>query len=76
MGGEAVGFKNFTVDDAPFPGGFMGVFIVFIAAGFSFQGTEIVGVAAGESEDPARNIPKAIKVSSGGSCSFTYWQSS
>ncbi|MGE7905852.1 amino acid permease [Peribacillus sp. NPDC094092] len=61
MGGEAVGFKNFTVDDAPFPGGFMGVFIVFIAAGFSFQGTEIVGVAAGESEDPARNIPKAIK---------------
>ncbi|WP_458354040.1 amino acid permease [Peribacillus frigoritolerans] len=61
MGGEAVGFKNFTIDDAPFPGGFMGVFIVFIAAGFSFQGTEIVGVAAGESEDPARNIPKAIK---------------
>ncbi|MFE0507014.1 amino acid permease [Peribacillus butanolivorans] len=61
MGGEAVGFKNFTVDDAPFPGGFMGVFIVFIAAGFSFQGTEIVGVAAGESEDPAKNIPKAIK---------------
>ncbi|MEF2096389.1 amino acid permease [Bacillus sp. CFBP9009] len=61
MGGEAVGFKNFTVDEAPFPGGFMGVFIVFIAAGFSFQGTEIVGVAAGESEDPARNIPKAIK---------------
>ncbi|MBB2480455.1 amino acid permease [Bacillus sp. APMAM] len=61
MGGEVIGFKNFTVDKAPFPGGFLGVFIVFIAAGFSFQGTEIVGVAAGESEDPAKNVPKAIK---------------
>ncbi|MFJ7890804.1 amino acid permease [Lysinibacillus xylanilyticus] len=61
MGGEAVGFKNFTVDDAPFSGGTLGVFIVFIAAGFSFQGTEIVGVAAGESENPAKNVPTAIK---------------
>jgi lysine-specific permease len=61
MGGESVGFTNFTVDDAPFSGGLLGVFIVFIAAGFSFQGTEIVGVAAGESEDPAKNIPKAVK---------------
>lgn len=61
MGGEAVGFKNFTYNDAPFSGGYLGVFIVFIAAGFSFQGTEIVGVAAGESKDPATTVPKAIK---------------
>ncbi|OCA91850.1 amino acid permease [Pseudobacillus wudalianchiensis] len=61
MGGEEIGFKNFTMGEAPFSGGLLGVFIVFIAAGFSFQGTEIVGVAAGESEDPAKNIPKAIK---------------
>jgi lysine-specific permease len=61
MGGEVIGFRNFTVDKAPFPGGMLGTFIIFIAAGFSFQGTEIVGVAAGESEDPAKNIPKAIK---------------
>lgn len=61
MGGEAVGFKNFTVDKAPFSGGILSVFVVFIAAGFSFQGTEIVGVTAGESEDPAKNVPKAIK---------------
>lgn len=26
-GGETVGFKNFTVDDAPFLGGLLGVFI-------------------------------------------------
>ncbi|MFC7393177.1 amino acid permease [Scopulibacillus cellulosilyticus] len=61
MGGEAVGVKNFTVGKAPFSGGFMGIFSIFIAAGFSFQGTEIVGVAAGESENPAKNVPKAVK---------------
>lgn len=31
-----------------------------MVAGFSFQGTELVGIAAGESEDPEKNIPKAI----------------
>lgn len=61
MGGEAVGFHNFTKGDAPFSGGFMAMLGVFMIAGFSFQGTELVGIAAGESEDPARNIPKAIK---------------
>jgi AAT family amino acid transporter/lysine-specific permease len=33
-----------------------------VAAGFSFQGTEFIGIAAGESEDPQKNIPKAIKM--------------
>ncbi|MFC4617933.1 amino acid permease [Camelliibacillus cellulosilyticus] len=61
MGGHAVGFKNFTVGDAPFPGGVMGTLGVFLVAGFSFQGTEIVGVAAGESDDPRRNVPRAIR---------------
>ncbi|MEJ8548108.1 amino acid permease [Brevibacillus borstelensis] len=61
MGGESVGFHNFTKGDAPFSGGFMAILGVFMIAGFSFQGTELVGIAAGESEDPARNIPKAIK---------------
>lgn len=61
MGGEAVGFQNFTKGDAPFNGGFMALLGVFMIAGFSFQGTELVGVAAGESENPAKNIPKAIR---------------
>ncbi|WP_285769136.1 amino acid permease [Peribacillus sp. SI8-4] len=61
MNGEAIGFKNFTVGDAPFAGGFLATLGIFIAAGFSFQGTEIVGVAAGESEDPAKNVPKAVR---------------
>jgi len=61
IGGEGVGFKNFTTGDAPFVGGVSTVLSVFLIAGFSFQGTEIVGVAAGESEDPKVNIPKAIR---------------
>ncbi|WP_027626260.1 amino acid permease [Clostridium lundense] len=60
LGGESVGFKNFTVGEAPFVGGVKSIFMVFLIAGFSFQGTELVGIAAGESEDPEKNIPKAI----------------
>lgn len=39
----------------------MGVLSTFLTAGFSFQGTELIGVAAGESENPRANVPKAIK---------------
>ncbi|MGO2036310.1 MAG: amino acid permease, partial [Brevibacterium sp.] len=34
---------------------------VFMIAGFSFQGTELVGVTAGESENPRRDMPRAIR---------------
>ncbi|MGQ8875031.1 amino acid permease [Paenibacillus sp. TSA_86.1] len=61
LGGEAVGFSNFTIGDAPFHGGFFTVLGVFMAAGFSFQGTELIGVAAGESENPRENVPRAIR---------------
>lgn len=57
--GETAGFRNLT--DNPFPNGFLAVLGVFMAAGFSFQGTELVGVTAGESEDPKRNVPRAIR---------------
>ena len=32
-----------------------------MVVGYSFQGTELVGVAAGESKDPDRTIPAAIR---------------
>ncbi len=60
MGGEAIGLKNFTSNGGPFIGGFKSIFAIFLIAGFSFQGTELVGIAAGESENPEKNIPKAI----------------
>lgn len=61
MGGSRIGFHHFTEGDAPLHGGFLAVFGVFMTAGFSFQGTELIGIAAGESEDPAKNVPKAVK---------------
>ncbi|TCP20962.1 lysine:proton symporter (AAT family) [Scopulibacillus darangshiensis] len=61
MNGNAIGFKNFTIGDAPFHGGLLATFGVFLAAGFSFQGTELLGISAGESEDPEKNVPRAVR---------------
>ncbi len=58
-GAEA--FANWSIGDAPFVGGFQALIGVAMIAGFSFQGTEMVGVAAGESKDPKKTIPVAIK---------------
>lgn len=58
---ESVGFKNWTIGDAPFHGGALAVFSAFIIAGFSFQGTELIGIAAGETKSPQTAIPRAIK---------------
>ncbi|WP_271003405.1 amino acid permease [Listeria seeligeri] len=61
LGGEVIGFSNFTAGDAPFKGGFFAILGTFLIAGFSFQGTEMVGIAAGESATPEKSVPKAIK---------------
>lgn len=61
IGGTSPGFSNWTVGEAPFVGGIGSIITIFIIAGFSFQGTELIGIAAGESENPEKNIPKAIK---------------
>ncbi|NMO97264.1 amino acid permease [Paenibacillus lemnae] len=61
LGGEAVGFTNFNLEGGAMHGGFFALVGVFMAAGFSFQGTELIGVAAGESENPRQNVPRAIR---------------
>ncbi|ORX89891.1 amino acid transporter [Basidiobolus meristosporus CBS 931.73] len=58
---ELHGPSNFTYNEAPFVNGFVGVLEVFLIAGFSFQGTEIVGVTAGESSNPEKDVPRAVK---------------
>jgi len=60
-GQDPIGFKNFFVEEAPFHGGIFAVIGVFLVAGFSFQGTEMLGVTAGEAEDPGKSIPRAVK---------------
>ena len=60
-GGEGAGWHNWTVGEAPFKGGFAAMIGVAMIVGFSFQGTELIGIAAGESEDPEKNIPRAVR---------------
>jgi lysine-specific permease len=66
VSGQPGGFSNWTLHDpatasrAPFVGGWGSVLGVFLVAGFAFQGTEGVGLAAAETTDPIRNVPKAI----------------
>ena len=42
-------------------GRFLGLFSVLVNAAFSYGGVEMVAVAAGEAENPRKNIPKAVK---------------
>jgi lysine-specific permease len=48
-------------EQAPFVGGFSPILYVFLIAGFSFQGTEGVGLAAAEAKHPEKTVPKAIR---------------
>ncbi|POV94225.1 hypothetical protein PSHT_16346, partial [Puccinia striiformis] len=41
-------------------GRFLAFWSVLVQAAFSYQGTEIVALAAGEAENPRKNVPKAI----------------
>ncbi|HBO22740.1 MULTISPECIES: amino acid permease [unclassified Providencia] len=60
-GAPNAGWHNWEIADAPFAGGFSAMIGVAMIVGFSFQGTELIGIAAGESKDPAKNIPKAVR---------------
>ncbi|KIX04017.1 uncharacterized protein Z518_07570 [Rhinocladiella mackenziei CBS 650.93] len=42
-------------------GRFLGLWSTLVNAAFSYGGVEMVAVAAGEAEDPRRNIPKAVR---------------
>ncbi|AKT51357.1 amino acid permease [Arsenicicoccus sp. oral taxon 190] len=61
LAGPSPGFHSWTVGSAPFVGGGAGILAIFMVAGFSFQGTELVAVASGEAEEPERTIPWAIR---------------
>ena len=61
MGGKSPGFVNWQLGEAPFVNGGVGILAVFMIAGFSFQGTEMLGIAAGETADPVKTIPRAVR---------------
>ncbi|KAK3491579.1 amino acid permease/ SLC12A domain-containing protein [Neurospora crassa] len=59
---EPGAFAPYIVDPSRPVAKWVGFWSVMIQAGFSFQGTELVGIAAGETEDPRRNVPRAIRM--------------
>ncbi|KAI0117922.1 amino acid permease [Nemania sp. FL0031] len=66
--GERIGFRYWQDPGAMneyLVGGSLGRFLafwkVFIQATFSYGGSEMVVIASGETENPRRNIPKAIR---------------
>lgn len=48
-------------DPGAFRNGFKGVCSVFVTAAFAFSGTELVGLAAAETANPAKALPGAVK---------------
>ncbi|WDZ51478.1 amino acid permease [Acinetobacter vivianii] len=52
-------FHNLTAHGW-FPQGLIPIFTTMLIVNFAFSGTELIGVAAGETKDPAENVPKAI----------------
>ncbi|KAF8629118.1 hypothetical protein AX17_005704 [Amanita inopinata Kibby_2008] len=61
-----IGLSNWRVPGAPFVGGFSGFAKVFVTASFAFGGTESLGITAGETKNPSRNMPRVVK--------FVFWR--
>ncbi|KAI8090561.1 amino acid permease-domain-containing protein [Thamnidium elegans] len=60
VGGKTIGFEYWNNPGA-FNNGVVGTISVLLSAGFSFQGTEVVGITAGEAKNPTKTVPRAIR---------------
>lgn len=60
MGHQESGVSNLWNDGGFFPHGPSGMISAFILVLFAFGGTEIIGVAGAEAEDPEKSVRKAI----------------
>ncbi|WJP97895.1 amino acid permease [Macrococcus bovicus] len=59
-GGNPIGFGNLTEHGGFFPNGLTGfLFALSIVVG-AYQGVELIGITAGETKDPQKNIQKAV----------------
>lgn len=59
-GGQPVGISNLWTHGGFFPQGLYGVVMSLVLVMFSFGGVELVGITAGEAENPEKTIPQAI----------------
>lgn len=58
--GEPVGVSNLWSNGGFLPHGAEGLVLSFAVVMFAFGGTEIIGVTAGEAQDPEKTIPSAV----------------
>ena len=61
QGAQPAGWSNWTPAKAPFAGGFAAMIGVAMIVGFSFRGTELIWYCCRRVEDPAKNIPRAVR---------------
>lgn len=59
-GHEATGLNNLWVHGGFLPKGGWGLLLSLVAVMFSFGGIELIGITAGEADNPGYSIPKAI----------------
>lgn len=57
---QVIGLRNFY-KSGWFPKGFGGIFTTMLTVNFAFSGTELIGITAGETKNPEKTIPKAIR---------------
>lgn len=55
-----IGLANYVGQGGFLPLGLSGVALATVLVIFAYGGTEVIGVAAGESENPRRDVPRAI----------------
>ncbi|SFJ46529.1 amino acid permease [Thermoflavimicrobium dichotomicum] len=63
IGTKPTGFSNYVAHGGFLPNGLYGVWMGTVTAMFSYIGSEMIAVAAGESKNPAENIPKTMRLS-------------
>ncbi|KAF9425619.1 hypothetical protein BGZ76_003145 [Entomortierella beljakovae] len=71
VGGDYIGGRNWHIEGAPIVGETardktVNIFTTCVWAFFSFGGTELIGITAGESSNPSKAVPKAIR--------HTFWR--
>ncbi|ORX45470.1 lysine-specific permease [Hesseltinella vesiculosa] len=60
LGGEVYGFKYWK-DPGAFSNGFLGILNALVLSALTMAGTEIVGCASGETKNPSKVIPTAVR---------------
>ncbi|MCD8785012.1 amino acid permease [Staphylococcus gallinarum] len=59
-GGEAIGLSNLWSHGGFMPNGWVGFFFALSIVIGSYQGVELIGITAGETKDPQKNIKSAV----------------